>query len=78
MFDAEKEREIKQEIETVFTLVFHQMSSLMVQLDNITNTIQLVKKPNGHRQFPARSCCDLKHDYPNARTGQILNVYNIA
>ena len=44
----------------------------MVQLDNLTKTVQLVKKPNGHRQYPARSCCDLKHDYPHARTGRHL------
>jgi hypothetical protein len=45
------------------------MTSFVIQLDNITQTIKLSQKPNGHKLFPARSCCDLKHDYPHAKSG---------
>jgi hypothetical protein len=49
------------------------MTSFVIQLDNITQTIKLSQKPNGHKLFPARSCCDLKHDYPHAKSGILYN-----
>ena len=46
-----------------------QMASLMVELDEMTRTIELIKKPDGSKKFPARSCCDLKSDYSETKTG---------
>lgn len=41
----------------------------MIELDSLTRTIGLIKTPNGSREYPALSCCDLKHDYPDKKTG---------
>ena len=38
-------------------------------MDNITRTVELLKKPDGSQQFPSRSCCDLKEQYPEKVTG---------
>ena len=47
-----------------------QMLSMVIQLDNMTQTVHLLKRPNGSRQFPARSCCDLKEQYPETESGR--------
>ena len=36
---------------------------------DLNETITLHKKPNGTREFPASSCCDLKENYPEVKTG---------
>lgn len=51
------------------------MATLMLQLDNITRTLELVKKPDGRKSFPARSCCDLKREYPQTKTGTIYLLF---
>ena len=53
----------------MFIQYITQMASLMVELDEMTRTIELIKKPDGSKKFPARSCCDLKNDYSETKTG---------
>jgi len=43
---------------------------MVIQLDNMSLTVNLLRKPNGSRQFPARSCCDLKEQYPETESGE--------
>lgn len=45
------------------------MLSVVVELDNMTRTIDLLKKPDGTVHFPARSCCDLKEQHPDSESG---------
>jgi hypothetical protein len=45
------------------------MLSMIVQLDNMTRYAELLTMPNGTRSFPARSCCDLKEQYPDIPSG---------
>ena len=48
------------------------MLSLVVQLDNMTRSAELLTMPNGTRSFPARSCCDLKEQYPEMPSGKYI------
>ena len=50
------------------------MASLMLELDQISNAINLIKMPNGSKAYPALSCCDLKKDYPETKTGLFYKV----
>ena len=52
--------------------VLLQMLSMVIEMDNITRTIELVKRPNGTREFPARSCCELQEQYPGIPSGKKL------
>jgi hypothetical protein len=45
------------------------MLSMVVQLDNMTRHAELLTMPNGTQSFPARSCCDLKEQYPDIPSG---------
>ena len=51
-------------------------------MDNMTRTVQLLKRPDGTRQFPSRSCCDLKEQYPSKESGEqmqsILNYQGLS
>ena len=47
------------------------MLSMIVQLDNMTRYAELLTMPNGTRSFPARSCCDLKEQYPDIPSGML-------
>ena len=51
--------------------IFSQMLSMIVQLDNMTRYAELLTMPNGTRSFPARSCCDLKEQYPDIPSGTL-------
>ena len=42
---------------------------LITQVDILNRTLHLHKKPNGTRDFPASSCCNLKENYPYLTTG---------
>lgn len=56
------------------------MLSLVVQLDNMTRSAELLTTPNGTHSFPARSCCDLKEQYPEMPSGKYIvapATYNI-
>ena len=59
-----------------------QMVSVVVELHNMTRTVQLLRKPDGTRQFPSRSCCDLKEQYSDKESGMdmecalLVNVLN--
>lgn len=46
------------------------MLSMVIELDNMTRTIELLKKPNGTKQFPARSCCELQEEYFDIPSGK--------
>lgn len=47
----------------------------LIRLANILNdTLALHKKPNGTREYPAPSCCDLKENYPDVESGMSLLV----
>ena len=46
------------------------MLSMAVELDNMTRTVQLLRKPDGTQQFPSRSCCDLKEQYSDKESGR--------
>ncbi len=48
------------------------MASLMLELDLISRTMDLIKSPNGSKEYPTLSCCHLKHDYPDKKTGLYL------
>lgn len=43
---------------------------MVVQLDNMTQYAELLTMPNGTQSFPARSCCDLKEQYPEISSGK--------
>lgn len=42
---------------------------MIAQVDNMTRTVQLLRNPDGSQQFPSRSCCDLREQYPNKPSG---------
>lgn len=46
------------------------MLSVVVEVNNMTKTVQLMRKPDGSQQFPSRSCCDLKEQYPEKPSGE--------
>ena len=50
-----------------------QMLTMVIELDNMTRTVELLRSPDGSRRFPAISCCDLKEQHPDARSGEFLN-----
>ena len=50
------------------------MLSMVVTLDNLTNTIGLLRRPDGTQQYPTRSCCDLKEQYPDKKSGKSLVI----
>ena len=51
------------------TYIDPQMLSVVIHLDNMTRTVGLLKRPDGSKQFPARSCCDLKEQYSKSQSG---------
>ena len=51
------------------------MMSMVVHLDNMTRTTELLAMPNGTRLFPARSCCDLREQYPQMPSGKDYTVH---
>ncbi len=53
------------------------MLTMVIELDNMTRTVELLRSPDGSRQFPATSCCDLKEQHPNTKSGGYLNSYAI-
>ena len=42
---------------------------MVMHLDNMTNHVELLTMPNGTQSFPARSCCDLREQYPDIPSG---------
>ena len=38
-------------------------------VQDLNNTITLHNKPNGTRDFPSPSCCNLKENYPEIESG---------
>lgn len=40
----------------------------------LSDTVNLHKKPNGTRQYPAPSCCNLRENYPELKSGTSLSV----
>ena len=42
---------------------------MVIHLDNMTRTVGLLKRPDGSKQFPARSCCDLKEQHSESESG---------
>ena len=46
------------------------MLSMVIELDNMTRTVELLRRPDGSKQFPAQSCCDLKDQYPDKQSGE--------
>lgn len=48
-----------------------QMLSMVLDMNNMTQVVQLLRRPDGSRQFPARSCCDLKEEYPDMDSGTL-------
>lgn len=43
---------------------------MVIELDNMTKTVELLRSPDGSRQFPALSCCDLKDQHPDTPNGR--------
>ena len=43
---------------------------MIVQLDNMTREAELLTMPNGTQSYPARSCCDLREQYPEISSGE--------
>ena len=47
---------------------------MVIQLDNMTRHVELLTMPNGTHSFPARSCCDLKEQYPDIYSGKYIGL----
>ena len=47
---------------------------MVVQLDNMTHNAEGFVRPNGTKLFPARSCCDLKEEYPDIASGENFSL----
>ena len=47
---------------------------LIKYVQDLNDTIVLHHKPNGTREFPAPSCCNLKENYPEIESGMSLLV----
>ena len=41
----------------------------------MTRTLELLKRPDGTKEFPSRSCCELKKQHPEAKNGVYMCVH---
>ena len=57
-----------------FPCPLSQMLSMVVEMDNMTRTALLLRKPDGSQRFPSRSCCDLIEQYPDKQSGTYVRV----
>jgi len=51
-----------------------QARSMVRNVLSINQTINLLKKPNGTKDFPAPSCCKLKDNYPGIKSGMLMHA----
>ena len=59
---------------TPHTCTYLQMVSMVLQLSNMTRTLELLKRPDGTKEFPSRSCCELKKQHPETKNGVYVCV----